>query len=93
MPSVRLGKYRLNVPKNRIARTALGSALIGGGCVAFLPLFGLWMIPAGMLVLAVDSPTVRRWNRRSTVAVVRRWNARRGKTRARAPNPTGGDLA
>jgi cytochrome c-type biogenesis protein CcmH/NrfF len=36
-----------------------------GGVFSILPVFGLWMIPLGLLVLSVDFAIVRRWRRRA----------------------------
>ncbi|WP_421723807.1 hypothetical protein [Bauldia sp.] len=53
---------------------SIAALLIVGGLFGFLPVLGFWMLPLGFLILAVDSPTVRRMNRRITVAVKRWWN-------------------
>jgi hypothetical protein len=34
--------------------------LIVGGCLAILPIFGLWMIPLGLVLLADDIPLLAR---------------------------------
>jgi hypothetical protein len=52
----------------------------------FLPVLGFWMIPAGLLVLAVDSHRIRRWNRRATVRVVRWWTNFKRKPGPSSPN-------
>ena len=82
MPTIRVFKFRLNVPASRAARAALGGGLVAGGVLGFLPVLGFWMIPAGVLVLAVDFPIVRRWNRRATIRIVRAWNGFRRKQRS-----------
>ncbi len=74
MPTVRVWKYNIGLPRTRAARTAMGGGLIAGGFLGFLPILGFWMVPAGLLVLAVDSAGIRRWNRKTTVTVLRRWN-------------------
>lgn len=33
--------------------------LIAGGMVSFLPVLGIWMLPLGLLLLAVDLPVLR----------------------------------
>ena len=43
-------------PKSRWARIAAGVALILGG----LPVFGLWMLPLGLILVAEDVLAVRR---------------------------------
>ncbi len=67
MTTIRIGNRRYSLPASRIARTAIGLALIIGGALGFLPVLGFWMIPLGLLVLSVDFPLVRRWRRRLTV--------------------------
>jgi hypothetical protein len=47
--------------------------LLAGGSLFFLPVLGLWMIPAGLAVLSVDSPSARRLRRRAQL-----WWGRRG---------------
>ncbi len=88
MPSIRIFKRRVRLPANRTARTALGGGLVAGGTLGFLPVLGFWMIPAGLLVLAVDSAIVRRFNRRATVRVMRTWNNYRSKQPATPSEPS-----
>jgi hypothetical protein len=83
LPAIRIFSRRVKVPSNRVARSAIGGGLIFGGVLGFLPVLGYWMIPAGLLVLAIDSPRIRRFNRRATVKLVRAWNNWRRK-----PSPT-----
>lgn len=67
-----------------IIRLPLALVFIVGGLLSFLPLLGVWMLPIGLLLLAVDLPRLRgpisavmirsrhrigRWRRR--------WQARR----------------
>jgi hypothetical protein len=40
-------------------RFPLAILLTIGGCLWFLPVLGLWMLPAGLLLLAIDLPTLR----------------------------------
>jgi hypothetical protein len=40
-------------------RVPLGIFLVLGGMLAFLPFLGLWMIPMGLLLLAIDLPFLR----------------------------------
>lgn len=62
-----------------LVRLPLALILIAGGLVSFLPVLGIWMLPLGLLLLAVDLPflrgpisaflirgrrLVRRWRRR-----------------------------
>ena len=60
--------------------------LIAGGVFSFLPILGVWMLPLGLLLRAVDLPVLRGpisvlviRGRRSGKAWLRRWrNRRRG---------------
>ncbi|MDQ0316316.1 hypothetical protein J2S73_002773 [Amorphus orientalis] len=69
------------MPRSRGLRVGLGSALILGGFLGFLPILGFWMAPLGLIVLSVDSPLVRRWRRRLDVRLGRWVARRRGKPR------------
>ena len=82
--SIRIGSYKMPLPRSRLLRIALGILLIIGGLFSFLPLLGVWMIPLGMLVLSVDIPRVRRWRRRFAV-----WFHRRYPRLAAKLNPSG----
>jgi hypothetical protein len=64
-------------------RLPLALLLTFGGLFWFLPLLGLWMLPAGLLLLAIDLPHLRgpisaaiirsrRWSQR----LLRRWRRR-----------------
>ncbi|MHA1573981.1 MAG: hypothetical protein ACTSX8_08295 [Alphaproteobacteria bacterium] len=77
MRTIRLFNRRVKIPAGRATRTALGGGLVVGGVIGFMPVLGFWMIPAGLIVLSVDSARVRRLNRRVTVRVVRMWKGSR----------------
>ena len=51
--------------------------MIAGGFLSFLPVLGVWMVPVGLAILAIDFPPVRRFQRRMTVRfgtwLHRRW--------------------
>lgn len=51
-----LGRRRLRPG----VRTAAGIAFVIGGIFGFLPILGFWMIPVGLLLIALDLPTLRR---------------------------------
>lgn len=58
--------------------------LIAGGVFSFLPVLGVWMLPLGLLLLAVDLPVLRGpisafiiRGRRKARMVMNRWRARR----------------
>jgi hypothetical protein len=54
----------LRKPASRWARLPAGVLLIIGGCLAILPVFGLWMAPLGLMLLADDIPPLRRFRDR-----------------------------
>jgi hypothetical protein len=85
VPKIRLGNKSIELPRSRIARIAIGVALVLlGGLGGWLPILGFWMAPLGLVVLAVDIPIIRRWNRRITVAVVSWWKGRKSAAERRA---------
>jgi hypothetical protein len=43
----------------RLVRIPLALVMIPGGLLGFLPILGFWMLPAGLLLLAVDIPAMR----------------------------------
>ncbi len=79
----------LRGPMSRLRRNSwfpirfpLALILICGGILSFLPVLGLWMLPLGLLLLAVDLPILRSpisvaiiRARRVTKRWIRRWRA------------------
>lgn len=49
---------RLKLPFG--VRTVFGLALLAGGIFGFLPILGFWMIPLGLVLIALDVPPLRR---------------------------------
>jgi hypothetical protein len=49
----------LRRPGMMLVRVPLALLLIAGGVFSFLPILGLWMLPLGLLVLAIDVPPLR----------------------------------
>jgi hypothetical protein len=45
--------------RSRIIRLPVAILLMVGGLMAILPVFGLWMLPLGAMLLAVDIPFLR----------------------------------
>ncbi len=43
----------------RVVRLPLALVMIAGGLLSFLPFLGIWMLPFGLLLLAVDLPFLR----------------------------------
>jgi hypothetical protein len=42
-----------------VVRIPLGLLLIVGGIVGFLPILGFWMVPLGLMLVALDIPFLR----------------------------------
>ncbi|MGE0008575.1 MAG: hypothetical protein AB7S92_23725 [Parvibaculaceae bacterium] len=82
MRRVKFGGRTIPVPGNPVVRVMLGGVLILGGILGFLPVLGFWMVPLGLLVLAVDIPMARRLKRRLDVRLGR-WLLRRSPKWAR----------
>lgn len=61
---IKIGSRQFDLPRSRLARVSIGIGLILAGLFGFLPVVGFWMLPLGLLVLAVDVPLVRRLRRR-----------------------------
>lgn len=62
-----------------LIRVPLGIVLVLGSFLAILPFFGLWMMPLGLLLLAIDLPVLRPLVASLVVrfrAVARRWGWR-----------------
>jgi fatty acid desaturase len=64
-------------------RVPLVLLLIAGGLVGFLPVLGFWMVPLGLLLLALDIPFLQGPLVRALQWGERRWNAWRRRRRAR----------
>ncbi|OLP58607.1 hypothetical protein BJF93_17325 [Xaviernesmea oryzae] len=76
-----MGRLSMPLPRTRAPRIALGTGLVFGGCLGFLPILGFWMVPVGLVVLSQDIAYVRRRRRRVTVWWARRQRAKQmGKT-------------
>jgi len=63
----------LRRPDYRLLRFPLGVLLLLGGLLWFLPVLGLWMLPFGLLLLAVDLPFLKGPVARTLVRLERRW--------------------
>lgn len=49
----------LTAPGLRPVRLPLAAGLIAGSALSILPLFGLWMLPLGLALMAIDLPALR----------------------------------
>jgi hypothetical protein len=65
----------LRKPGSGLVRVPLGIVLILCGFVGFLPILGFWMVPLGLLVLAIDIALVRPPLIRAFDWVERKWPA------------------
>ncbi|AYD00847.1 membrane protein [Neorhizobium sp. NCHU2750] len=75
-----LGPWQIPMPRSKAGRIGIGSALMVGGALGFLPVLGFWMLPLGFVVLSNDIAFVRRRRRRIVVW----WAKRRDRTSASA---------
>ncbi|WP_336946837.1 hypothetical protein [Asaia sp. HN010] len=50
----------LLAPAHGWVRIPAGILFMIGGCLAFLPILGVWMLPLGFFLLAEDIPVLRR---------------------------------
>lgn len=69
-----------------LLRLPLAFLLLVGGLLGFLPFLGFWMIPLGLLVLAIDLPALRPAVTTTMVRVRRWWQTRRRKPPASRRN-------
>jgi hypothetical protein len=70
-------------PHMHLIRIPLAILLILGGVFSFLPILGLWMLPLGLAVLAVDVPPLKRPVGNALVRL-QRWIARTRRQLRRA---------
>jgi len=78
---IRVGKYRIPVPKSRAGRIGAGVGLVILGFIPGPP--GPAAIPVGLTILTLDHPRGRRWRRVTVVRVGRRWQAIQAKRQMR----------
>lgn len=50
----------LRRPSSRYVRIPASIGLVLGGVFSFLPIFGLWMLPLGLVLIAKDVPVLQR---------------------------------
>jgi hypothetical protein len=71
-------------PATRVVRIPIGILLILGGIFSFLPILGIWMLPLGLLLLALDIAFLRTPVAGLVVRATRKWVTwRRQKRTAR----------
>jgi hypothetical protein len=59
IPASRPVTERLLQDRMRLVRLPVAAILMLSGFFAFLPVLGLWMLPLGLMLLAVDVPLIR----------------------------------
>ena len=72
---------RITRPGWALLRVPVAVLFMLGGVLAILPVFGLWMIPVGLALLAVDVPLLRRPVAASVIRLRRRIELRRARKR------------
>ncbi len=71
----------LRRPSARIIRIPLGILLVIGGILSFLPVLGIWMLPLGLILLAIDLPILQRPVGHTIIVGQRKWSTYRRKRR------------
>ncbi len=87
---IRIGKYRIPVPRSRIGRVGAGIGLVILGVIPGPP--GPAAIPVGLTILTLDHPRGRRWRRITIVRVGRRWQAMKAKREMRRTGKRGASV-
>jgi hypothetical protein len=72
----------LRRPATRIVRIPIGVLLIVGGVFSFLPILGIWMLPLGLLLLALDFAFLRTPIAGAIVRGTRKWMTWRRQQKA-----------
>ena len=73
----------LRQPSASWLRVPLGVLLVLGGLLGFLPVLGFWMVPLGLVLLALDVALLRRPTARMLVGGERLWGRLRRAWRTR----------
>ena len=63
----------LRRPSSRWVRAPLGILLIIASLFSFLPVLGMWMLPLGLMLLAIDVPFLKRPTGRALVRLQQQW--------------------
>jgi hypothetical protein len=63
----------LRHPKARWIRIPTGVLLVLGGIFSILPFLGIWMLPLGLLLIAMDVPVLREPVGRFTIWGIGKW--------------------
>lgn len=68
-------------PSARLVRMPVGAFLTVGGVFSILPVLGLWMLPLGLMLLAVDVPPLQGPVAGSIIRGQRWWQLRKRRRR------------
>lgn len=71
----------LRRPATRVLRIPIGVLLLLGGIFSFLPVLGIWMLPLGLLLLALDVAILRTPVAGIIVRSTRKWTTWRRSRR------------
>lgn len=63
----------LRRPSHRLVRIPIGVLLVIGSVFSILPLLGMWMLPLGLMLLAIDVPFLQRPTTRMLSWIERSW--------------------
>ena len=63
----------LRRPASKLIRIPIGILLLLGGIFSFLPILGIWMLPLGLLLLALDIAILRTPVSGAIVRLTRKW--------------------
>jgi len=75
----------LREPSNIWVRFVFAGVLVLGGIFSFLPLFGLWMLPLGLLLIAQDIPILQKPLLAALRWIEMKWKRLRRRFRTRPP--------
>lgn len=70
---LKIGRFRLPVPRSRAGRIGAGAGLVVLGFIPGPP--GPGAIPVGITLLTMDHAPSRRWRRKMIVRAGRKWQA------------------
>jgi len=72
----------LRRPATKVIRIPIGVLLIVGGIFSFLPVLGIWMLPLGLLLLALDVALLQTPVSAAILRITRKWTTWRRSKRA-----------
>jgi hypothetical protein len=77
--AMRRSVHWLRRPHRRWARFGAAGFFMLGGVLAVLPVFGLWMLPLGLALLAEDLPGMKPWLEGAAQRIEGAWHRIRGR--------------